>query len=106
MKTLCGILLVTLAGQASFAAGPDVATAVQNRDTAALRTLLKQHAPVNAAQRDGTTALHWAAHWNDTESVELLLQAGADAKAVNRYGATPLSGGRGPWQRRHHRAVA
>ena len=51
----------------------------------------KQHAPVNAAQADGTTALHWAAHWNDAEAVSLLLQAGADAKAVNRYGATPLS---------------
>jgi uncharacterized protein len=91
MKTLYGILLVTLAGQASFAAGTDVADAVQNRDTATLRSLLNQHAAVNASQRDGTTALHWAAHWNDAESVGLLLKAGADAKAVNRYGATPLS---------------
>jgi ankyrin repeat protein len=57
----------------------------------ALRTMVKQHADVNAAQPDGTTALHWAAHWNDAEAVNLLLQAGANAKAVNRYGATPLS---------------
>ena len=53
--------------------------------------MVKQHADVNAAQPDGTTALHWAAHWNDAAAVDLLLRAGANAKAVNRYGATPLS---------------
>jgi ankyrin repeat protein len=91
MKQLRAILLVTLVAQFSFAAGTEVATAVQNRDIATLRSLLKQHAPVNAAQPDGTTALHWAAHWNDAEAVSLLLQAGANAKATNRYGTTPLS---------------
>ncbi len=88
MKTL-GILL--LSGCAAFAASSPVADAVQNRDSVALQALLKQHAVVNAAQPDGTTALHWAAHWNDSETVGLLLKAGADAKAVNQYGATPLS---------------
>jgi ankyrin len=68
-----------------------VADAVQNRDLTTLQALLKQHAAVNAAQPDGTTALQWAAHWNDSETVGLLLQAGADAKAANHYGATPLS---------------
>jgi ankyrin repeat protein len=91
MKKLRAILLVTLVAQLSFAAGSEVANAVQNRDIATLRSLLRQHAPVNAAQADGTTALHWAAHWNDAEAVSLLLQAGANAKAANRYGATPLS---------------
>jgi ankyrin repeat protein len=57
----------------------------------ALRALINQHADVNAAQPDGTTALHWAAHWNDAAAVDLLLRAGANTKAVNRYGATPLS---------------
>jgi ankyrin repeat protein len=69
----------------------DVADAAQRQDIGALRGLLKQHAPVNAAQADGTTALHWAAHWNDPEAVKLLIGAGANAKTVNRYGATPLS---------------
>ena len=27
--------------------------------------LLKQRVDVNAAQPDGATALHWAAHWDD-----------------------------------------
>ena len=46
---------------------------------------------MNAAQPDGTTALHWAVLWNDDEAVNLLLRAGANVKAANRYGATPLS---------------
>jgi ankyrin repeat protein len=71
--------------------GADAANAAESKNTDALKTLVKQRADVNAAQPDGTTALHWAAHWNDAEAVSLLLRAGANAKAVNRYGATPLS---------------
>jgi ankyrin repeat protein len=37
------------------------------------------------------TALHWAAHHNDLETAKLLVNAGADVKAVNRYKVTPLS---------------
>jgi len=75
----------------SHAAAPDAANAAQNRNIEALRSLLKQRADVNATQPDGTTALHWAAHWNDVEAVNLLLRAGANANAKNRYGATPIS---------------
>ena len=71
--------------------GPDIADAAQRQDFVAVRALVEQHAPVNAAQADGTTALHWAAHWNDADAVKLLLDAGASAKATNRYGASPLS---------------
>jgi len=46
---------------------------------------------VNAPEADGTTALHWAAHWGDLAVVDALLQEGANATALNRYGATPLS---------------
>jgi len=91
MKTLCGIFLLTGFAAACYGAGSTVADAVQNRDLSTLRALLARHEAVNVPQSDGTTALHWAAHWNDVEAVALLLQAGADAKAVNLYGATPLS---------------
>jgi ankyrin repeat protein len=57
----------------------------------AVRAMLKQKTNINATQPDGTTALHWAAHWNDLETVNLLLRAGANPKLANRYGATPLS---------------
>jgi hypothetical protein len=37
------------------------------------------------------TALHWAAFKDDLETSELLVRAGANVKAANRYGVTPLS---------------
>ena len=40
---------------------------------------------------DGATALHWAVHRNDAGLVDLLLDAGADVSAKNRYGVQPIS---------------
>lgn len=75
------------------AAGSDavVADAAEKMDRAAIRTLLRQHANVNAPQVDGMTALHWATYQDDVETADLLIRAGANAKAANRYGVTPLS---------------
>ena len=85
-------LLLTIPGSGiSVGAGADAATAAQKQDFGALRALVRQQVDVNAAQPDGTTALHWAVVWNNEDAVNLLLRAGADAKARNRYGATPLS---------------
>jgi len=64
--------------------------AVQKRDTKAAQLLLQQHVDVNARQADGTTALAWAAHWDDLEMVALLLRAGADVNIANDLGVTPL----------------
>src|SRR5580704_11923137 len=85
MRKLAALLL------ACGFASAQVADAVEHRDMDAVRNLVKQHVNVNATQPDGTTALHWAAHWNDLEAVNLLLRAGANPKIANRYGATPLS---------------
>jgi uncharacterized protein len=77
----------------SLAAGgvaPRVADAVKARNLALLGTLLKESADVNVPQADGTTALHWAAHWDDLPTVEHLVRAGARVNAANRYGVTPL----------------
>jgi ankyrin repeat protein len=46
---------------------------------------------VNTPQADGTTALHWAAHWDDRDMADLLIRAGATPKTTNAYGATPLA---------------
>jgi len=84
-----------IGGAAVFAglaqgASSEIAKAAERRDVAAVRAQIGK-GDVNAAASDGTTALHWAAHWNDVEMVRLLLKAGANPSAVNRFGASPLS---------------
>jgi ankyrin repeat protein len=64
--------------------------AVQRRDQAAIRALLNQRIDVNVAQPDGATALAWAAHWNDLETAELLIRAGANPNRPNDLAVTPL----------------
>ncbi len=75
------------------AAGRDVplATAAKDGDGAAVRALLLKHADVNAPEVDGTTALHWAVHKDTLDIVDLLIHAGANVKATNRYGVQPLT---------------
>jgi ankyrin repeat protein len=84
-------LLVATAGLGAAGSDALVANAAEKMDRAAIRTLLRQHANVNAPQVDGMTALHWASYQDDLETAELLLRAGADAKAASRHGVTPLS---------------
>lgn len=87
---LAPALVLALCSSAIGSQSP-VADAVEHRDTAGLQALLKQKADVNAAQGDGTTALHWAAFNDDLASARLLLTAGAKVEAVTRVGAiTPL----------------
>src|SRR5436309_2425647 len=73
------VVLPLMVGMAA-AASPDrrLVDAVAERDTAAVRALLKEGVDVNTARADGATALLLAAHWNDREAIDLLLHAGAD----------------------------
>jgi uncharacterized protein len=64
--------------------------AAMRGDHDSIRALLRDHADANAAQADGTTALHWAVRQNDLETVDALLGAGANVKLATRYGITPL----------------
>jgi len=73
------------------AAPASLADAAEQRDAAAVGSLLRSGADVNAAQVDGTTALHWAAYHDDAETATLLVRAGANVNAVNRYGVPPLA---------------
>jgi len=52
--------------------------------------LIENGADVNAAQNDGTTPLHWAAHRLDLDLVRMLLERGAKPDAMNLLGASPL----------------
>lgn len=93
---VCGALLAGAApagaaGAGATVPGAQVADAAQRRDSAALKALVSRHADVNLPQPDGTTALLWAVHWNDVDAARLLLRAGANPTATNRFGASPLS---------------
>jgi ankyrin repeat protein len=67
-----------------------VIDAVRAGDIQEARTLLAGGADARAAQGDGATALHWAAHRDDLDAATLLLDAGADVNAANELGATAL----------------
>ncbi len=85
------LLVLGLSGAALGAERATLADAAEHRDKARVRTLLQTGVDVNAAQIDGTTALHWAAYHDDAETAALLVRAGAHVNAVNRYGLPPLS---------------
>ena len=86
MTWLLGVTSLMAAGSEA-----QLADAAKKLDKAAVRALLDQHVDVNASQVDGTTALHWAAERDDLETAAMLVRAGANVKAANRYGVTPLS---------------
>ena len=92
LRALSLIGMVGMSVLTSAATGPSlVADAAQAGDREAVKALLKQAADVNGAQGDGMTALHWAAQNNDVDLVQMLLYAGANAKATTRInGYTPL----------------
>jgi ankyrin repeat protein len=84
------LLMFVLAGAALAAEKPALADAAEQGNKPLIRTLLDAHADVNAAQVDGTTALHWAVYRDDVETAGLLVRSGAKANVVNRFGVAPL----------------
>jgi uncharacterized protein len=91
MKALQASLVAFLLASGLSAAAPSaVADAAMRGDKAAVRALIEKKSDVNAAQIDGTTALHWAVRADDLELTEMLLKAGAQPSAANQSGATPM----------------
>ena len=86
---LCLLAVVTLS--AAVEGDHRLVQAVKTQNTQAVPALLKASVNVNTPDTDGTTALHWAAHWNDAATVDLLLRAGAKADTANDLRVTPLS---------------
>jgi ankyrin repeat protein len=92
MTVICSILFSALV---LTAAGTDTALvdAARTANWTLVRSLLAKGLrgeTVNAPDNDGTRPLHWAVRADELEIAELLLRAGADAKAENRLGVTPL----------------
>jgi uncharacterized protein len=61
-----------------------------SQDNGQLGHLLAAKADVNAAQPDGSTALHWAAYHADAHTAAILLKAHADPNLRTTTGMTPL----------------
>jgi uncharacterized protein len=64
---------------------------VATADVATIQNLLSRGAPVDAKNKDGETALHFAAETGKKELAELLLRAGASVNAKNDSKLTPLA---------------
>jgi len=88
--TLIVLSMLSL-GARGASAQQSIIDAVKASNATAVRTLLRQHADVNKAEADGTTALHVSVQRNAIDITKALIDAGANAKAANRYGVTPLS---------------
>jgi uncharacterized protein len=87
---LAAVVVVCLFASPVFA-GTRLIDAVKRGDAKAVRALVAQHVDVNAADTDGSTALHWAAQRDELVIADLLIAAGANVKAATRYKITPLS---------------
>ncbi|MGE0042481.1 MAG: ankyrin repeat domain-containing protein [Vicinamibacterales bacterium] len=86
-RLAAGVLAGILVAVASAAAADSkLADAAMARDYDTVAALLASGADVNAAQGDGTTALHWAAYHGDAAIVRTLLAAGARVTARTRIG--------------------
>lgn len=62
---------------------------VEYEDAEDLRELIQETPDINAQDADGHTPLHAAAEYGCKETVEILLQAGADAGILNAAGKSP-----------------
>lgn len=89
IRALFAATLLILCAQAW--AAPSLIELAKANDSAGALALIKDKADVNAAESDGTTALHYAVYHDDVALVESLLKAGAKASLSNGYGSTPLS---------------
>src|SRR5512138_1385428 len=87
-----GLVLVALCAATVGIAGDPVRLidAVRAGDRGTVRALLRAKVDVNAAEADGTTALHVAVQANDVDTTRMLLAAGANARSANHYGSTPV----------------
>src|SRR4051812_24791381 len=82
------VLLAATSLHAAPARAP-LADAAEKMDRAQVRALIRQHVGINVSQPDGMTPLHWATYHDDLDIAQILVRAGANVKAANRYGVTP-----------------
>jgi len=85
-----GFLPLLLVARVVAVSDHPLADAAEAQNDAAVARLLREHVDVNAAQGDGSTALHWAVQWNNREMAALLVAAGASVNVATDQGVTPI----------------
>jgi uncharacterized protein len=85
------MVAASMSGSVTAESGSVLADAARARDIRAVRAHLDQRADVNGRSRDGSTALLWAAHWNDLETADLLIRAGGNVNLTNDLRMTALA---------------
>jgi len=92
VATAVALGLLSMGGGSIAVAAPEgtLINAAESKAHDEALKLLNAGADAKAKDVDGTTALHWAAHYNDAELADKLIRAGADVNAVNDYGSTPM----------------
>ena len=66
--------------------------AIKNNENELVQALIERHAPINALNKDGWTALHQAVYQGNSEqNVSALLKAGADSELKTNSGYTALT---------------
>jgi ankyrin repeat protein len=84
------VFIISVATVSAVAQDIRLVDAVKARDQNTVLQLLQDKINVNTTEADGSSALAWAAHWDDIKTAELLIRAGADANISNEYGISPL----------------
>ena len=90
LNVFAGLLLAAALPTFGIAADLRLIDAVKKADVRTAKSLVAAKLDVNAAEVDGSTALHWAAQRDNVELVDLLLAAGANPKVSTRYKITPM----------------
>jgi ankyrin repeat protein len=85
------LIAFSVAGLSAPSELESVVNAVKAGNIAMVKKQLQLHGDANAAEPDGTTALHWAVQTDRVDLVEALISAGAKVKVTNRWGVTPLA---------------
>ncbi len=85
------LALVAGTALAGVAEDSQLLESARSQDPETALYALKQGANPMAREPDGTTALHYAAHFGSVALAEQLLRGKADANARNEFGTTPLA---------------
>src|SRR6478736_5860509 len=90
LRTIAILGLLTTGAFAASLGDNRLLDAVKSSNLAGVKAALAQGAKVEAADPDGSTALHWAAQRNSDEIAAALLAAGAKPDAKTRFNMTPI----------------